>query len=92
MKLTTITDQAWHFGLAAAAVWLLTPAESPLLGAAFGLALGITREVTEATGSRIALAELPPHFTKRDPWIDLAFWTLGGAAPAWFLIAALTAL
>lgn len=87
-----LTDQAWHFGLAAGAAWLLTPAESPLLGAALGLALGLTREVTQATGSRVALSEIPAHFSNLDPWIDLAFWAFGGSSPALFLTAAISAL
>jgi len=28
------------------------------------------------------LAEIGPHFAKFDPWVDLAFWALGGAVAA----------
>jgi len=76
-----VVDQTLHF--AAALLILSLFALGTLWAGAFaGLALGLIREMTEAGGSRIALAEIGPHFRKRDPWIDLAFWTLGGAVAA----------
>jgi hypothetical protein len=72
-----VTDQIAHFVVAAAI--LLTFALGGLIGGVVaGLAIGLIRELTEAGGSRIALAEIGPHFKKRDPWIDLAFWGFGG--------------
>lgn len=79
-----ITDQVAHFAVAAAI--LSTFALGTVwAGALAGLALGLIRELTEAGGSRIALAEIGPHFRKRDPWIDLTFWMLGGAVAALLL-------
>jgi hypothetical protein len=74
-----VTDQIAHFVVGAAI--LLTFALGGLIGGVVaGLACGLIRELTEAGGSRIALAEIKPHFEKLDPWIDLLFWSLGGAA------------
>ena len=74
-----VTDQIAHVAIAAAI--LLSFALGGIAGgAAAGLACGLIREATEAGGSRIALAEIGPHFAKLDPWIDLTFWTLGGIA------------
>lgn len=79
MSARHITDQIAHFAVALA---LLTAfAHLGLIGGALaGLGIGLVRELSEAGGSRITLAEIGPHFAKRDPWIDLAFWTLGGLA------------
>jgi len=76
-----IMDQVLHF---AAALLILSIFALGTLwaGALAGLSLGLIRELTEAGGARIAFAEIAPHFAKRDPWIDLAFWTLGGTAAA----------
>lgn len=82
-----VTDQIAHFAVGAAI--LLTFAFGGLIGGAVaGLACGLIRELTEAGGSRIALAEIKPHFKKLDPWIDLAAWSLGGAFASmvvWFV-------
>jgi hypothetical protein len=79
-----VTDQIAHFVVGAAI--LLTFALGGLIGGAVaGAACGLIRELTEAGGSRIALAEIKPHFEKLDPWIDLAFWALGGAVASWFV-------
>jgi len=76
-----ITDQIAHF--AAAFALLMLFAHLGLFGGLLaGLGIGLVRELSEAGGSRIALAEIAPHFRKRDPWIDLAFWALGGLAAA----------
>lgn len=73
-----VTDQLAH--VTAAIVILVAFAEGGLLGgAAAGAACGLIRELSEAGGARIALAEIGPHFAKRDTWVDLAFWALGGA-------------
>jgi hypothetical protein len=72
-----VTDQIAHFVVGAAI--LLAFAFGGLIGGAVaGAACGLIRELTEAGGSRIALAEIGPHFKKLDPWIDVAFWALGG--------------
>jgi hypothetical protein len=76
-----ITDQIAHFTAALAILSLFTLG-GIVGGVLAGLALGLIRELTEAGGSRIALAEIGPHFAKVDPWIDLAFWALGGAVAA----------
>ncbi|MDP2131967.1 MAG: hypothetical protein U0995_09650 [Erythrobacter sp.] len=78
----TITDQALHFAVALA-IGLAFLMGGIIGGAIAGLACGLIRELTEAGGSRIALSEIGPHFAKRDPWIDLAFWTIGGAVAGW---------
>lgn len=76
-----VTDQIVHFTLALAVLALF--ASGGLIGGAVaGAALGLIRELTEAGGSRLALAEIGPHFARADPWIDLAFWTLGGIVAA----------
>jgi len=76
-----IADQIAHF---AVAVLILSVFAIGTLwaGALAGLALGLIRETAEAGGSRITLAEVLAHFRKRDPWIDLTFWALGGLAAA----------
>jgi hypothetical protein len=76
-----VTDQIAHF-TAALAILSLFALGGIVGGVLAGLALGLIRELTEAGGSRIALAEIGPHFAKVDPWIDLAFWALGGAVAA----------
>ncbi|MCX9146630.1 hypothetical protein [Erythrobacter sp. WG] len=76
-----ITDQIAHFAVALGLLSLFAQLGA-LGGALAGLGIGLVRELSEAGGSRIALAEIPPHFAKRDPWIDLAFWTLGGLTAA----------
>lgn len=76
-----VTDQIVHFTVALAVLALF--ALGGLIGGAIaGAALGLIRELTEAGGSRIALAEIAPHFARRDPWIDITFWTLGGVVAA----------
>lgn len=84
MSARHITDQVAHF---AVAMLVLTVFAIGTLwaGALAGLALGLIREMTEAGGSRIALAEIGPHFRRRDPWIDLTFWALGGVVAALLL-------
>lgn len=79
--MTKITDQIAHFSVALALLSLFALG-GPIGGAVAGVGMGLIRELTEAGGSRIAWAEVPPHFAKRDPWIDLAFWALGGLAAA----------
>jgi len=81
MSLRHITDQIAHFA-AAALILAIASVGTIWAGALAGLALGLIRETAEASGSRITLAEVLAHFRKRDPWIDLAFWTLGGAVAA----------
>lgn len=77
--MTRALDQLAHFAVALGLLSLF--AQLGLIGGALaGLGIGLVRELSEAGGSRIALAEIGPHFAKRDPWIDLAFWTLGGLA------------
>jgi len=76
-----VTDQIAHFTVALA-VLALFASGGVIGGALAGLALGLIRELSEAGGSRIAIAEIGPHFAKRDTWFDLAFWTLGGLAAA----------
>lgn len=73
-----VTDQIAHF-VVGAAILLIFAFGGLVGGAVAGAACGLIRELTEAGGSRIALAEIPPHFKKLDPWIDLLFWSLGGA-------------
>lgn len=81
MTLRHITDQAAHF--AAALVILSLFGSGGIIGGALaGLGCGLVRETAEAGGSRMTLAELRAHFAKRDPWLDLIFWTLGGIAAA----------
>lgn len=78
---TKVTDQIAHF--VAAMIILCLFAFGGIFGGAFaGLGCGLIRELTEAGGSRITFDEVQAHFTKSDPWIDLAFWTLGGIAAA----------
>lgn len=84
MKLTVITDQIAHF-LAAMVILSLALIGTVWACALAGLAMGLIRETAEAGGSRITLAEVLAHFHKADPWIDLVFWTLGGAALGWLL-------
>jgi hypothetical protein len=74
-----IIDQAAHFCVALVILALF--AWGGIIGAALaGLGMGLIRELSEAGGSRITYAEVRAHFSKgRDPWIDLAFWALGGA-------------
>lgn len=72
-----VTDQIAHF-VAGAAILTLFAVGGIVGGFVAGGAIGLIRELTEAGGSRIALSEIPPHFAKRDPWIDLTFWCLGG--------------
>jgi hypothetical protein len=72
-----ITDQLAHFA-AAALILSIFALGTVWAGALAGLALGLVRETAEAGGSRITLAEVAAHFRKRDPWIDLTFWALGG--------------
>lgn len=81
MKITIITDQIAHFAVALALLALFALG-GPIGGALAGVGMGLIRELTEAGGSRIAWAEVPPHFARADPWIDLAFWALGGLAAA----------
>ncbi len=81
MSVRHITDQLAHFTVAALILSLFAIG-TVWAGALAGLALGLIRESAEAGGSRITLAEVGPHFTKRDPWIDLTFWALGGATAA----------
>ena len=72
-----VTDQIAHFTVGAAILTLF--ALGGLIGGfVAGAVIGLVRELTEAGGSRITLAEIPVHFAKRDPWIDLTFWGLGG--------------
>jgi hypothetical protein len=79
-----VTDQIAHFVVGAAILTLFTVGGT--VGGFFaGVAIGLIRELTEAGGSRIAVSEIAPHFAKLDPWIDLAFWGLGGLTAA-FLI------
>lgn len=79
-----ITDQIAHFVLGAAI--LLTFAFGGLIGGAVaGLACGLIREMTEAGGARVTLSEIPTHFRKLDPWVDLVFWSLGGVAASSFV-------
>lgn len=71
-------DQAIHvvagFGL------VLLASGGVFGGLVAGLGIGLVRELSEAGDSRITYEEVKAHFTKgRDPWIDLAFWALGGA-------------
>ncbi|MDT8328454.1 MAG: hypothetical protein RQ750_13905, partial [Roseovarius sp.] len=80
----TVTDQLAHF-VVAFAIAALFLAGGIVGGFIAGASCGLIREVTEAGGSRIALSELPPHFAKLDPWIDVAFWALGGGVAAWTL-------
>lgn len=76
---TRVTDQIAHF-LLALAILTLFSLGGVFSGAAAGLCLGLIREASEAGGSRITFSEVVWHFRhKTDPWIDLAFWTLGGA-------------
>ena len=84
MKLTVITDQIAHF-LVPLAILSLALVGTVWACALAGLAMGLIRETAEASGSRITLAEVLAHFRKADPWIDLAFWSLGGAALGWLL-------
>ena len=72
-----ITDQAWHFGVAAG-IGALFIYGGTIGGALAGLMCGLIREFTEVGGSRIELPELRPLLTKRDFYIDCAFWALGG--------------
>lgn len=72
-----VTDQIAHF-IVGAAILSLFALGGLTGGFVAGAAIGLIRELTEAGGSRITLAEIPPHFAKRDPWIDLTFWSLGG--------------
>jgi hypothetical protein len=76
-----VTDQILHFSVG---MFILTIFYFGGLvgGAVAGCACGLVRELSEAGGSRITVAELAPHFKKTDPWIDLFFWTLGGIAAA----------
>lgn len=78
-----VTDQILHFAIAVAILSVSTLGWWGAMVA--GAAIGLIRELTEAGGSRIALAEIAPHFTKRDPWIDLGFWALGGLAASLLL-------
>jgi shikimate kinase len=83
MKLyPTVTDQALHF-IVALAIGSAFMLGGVIGGAIAGLACGLIRELTEAGSTRIALSEIGPHFAKRDPWIDLAFWTMGGGVAGW---------
>jgi hypothetical protein len=79
-----VTDQIAHFIVAMLLLSLF--AFGGVLGAAAaGLGMGLIRELSEAGGSRIAWHEIRAHFAKgSDPWIDLAFWTLGGLAAGSF--------
>lgn len=65
-----ILDQSLHFGAAAVVVLLAEMVGQGWItgvgGAIIGLALGLTREVTE--GGRWGSGS----------WRDIAFWTLGG--------------
>lgn len=73
-----MTDQILHVAVPIIVFAIFT--HGGAFGGAFaGLACGLIRELSEAGGSRISLAEAKAHFQKRDAWIDLAFWTLGGA-------------
>lgn len=81
MNRQAITDQAMHFA-AAALILSLALLGTVWAGALAGLALGLIRETAEAGGSRMTRPEITAHFAKRDPWIDLVFWTLGGIAAA----------
>ena len=72
-----VTDQIAHF-VAGAAILALFATGGFIGGFVAGAAIGLVRELTEAGGSRIALAEISPHFAKFDPWLDLTFWGLGG--------------
>ena len=81
MSARHITDQVAHFAVAVLILSIFAIG-TVWAGALAGLALGLIRELTEAGGSRIALAEIGPHFRKRDPWIDLTFWALGGVVAA----------
>lgn len=74
-----ITDQLAHFAVAVLILSLFAIG-TVWAGALAGLALGLIRETAEAGGSRITFAEVEAHFRKRDPWIDLTFWALGGIA------------
>jgi len=74
-------DQTIHFAFAFAFVWAFGAAEG-WHGAAQGLILGVIREASEAGGARIMRMEVIDHFRKRDPWIDLLFWSLGGFVAA----------
>lgn len=74
-----VTDQMAHC-LVAFAILSLASLGTFAACASAGLAMGLIRETAEASGSRISVAEVAAHFRKRDPWIDLLFWTLGGAA------------
>jgi hypothetical protein len=85
MKITVITDQIAHFAVALGLLALFALG-GVVGGALAGLSMGLIRELSEAGGSRIALAEIPPHFAKADPWIDLAFWALGGVAAVLVLL------
>jgi hypothetical protein len=72
-----VTDQLAHFVVAVALLCAFV--SFGLFGGVLaGAGIGLVRELSEAGGSRIAWAEIPPHFAKRDPWIDLFFWGLGG--------------
>lgn len=77
MTKNDIIDQSAHF-LVAAIIGSAFLFGGLWGGAIGGAACGLIREVTEAGGSRIALKEIPPHFARLDPWIDLAFWSIGG--------------
>lgn len=81
MNRQAITDQAMHFA-AATLILSLFAIGTIWAGALAGLALGLIRETAEAGGSRMTRPEITAHFAKRDPWIDLVFWTLGGIAAA----------
>ncbi|MEM9085295.1 MAG: hypothetical protein AAGB23_05180 [Pseudomonadota bacterium] len=77
-----VTDQVAHF-MCAAAILLVFSFGGLLGGAGAGLGCGLIREVSEAGGSRITWAEVKAHFAKSlNPWVDLAFWALGGVAAA----------
>jgi len=76
-----ITDQLAHFAVALA-LFALFALGGVIGGAVAGLGMGLIRELSEAGGSRISFSEIGPHFAKVDPWIDLAFWTLGGLTAA----------
>lgn len=80
-----VTDQIWHF-IVPTIVFSIFVFLGPFGGALAGLSLGLIRELTEASGSRITLIEVKEHFTKLDPWIDVLFWTLGGLTASFILM------
>lgn len=78
-----ILDQVAHVGAAVLALTPLALWDGALPGAWAGFCMGMVRELTQV-GKLVEVSSFRQVFSSNGHRLDLAFWTLGGAAVGLF--------